>query len=91
MHTFASYLITDRQEGPVQRDIALALASYNIGVVAEKVYSNGVTAFVRKAYMFADGFNKKRLLVVGLQGCRSKERGTSQICDYHMIISYPKS
>ena len=40
--------------------------------------------------MLAKGFKKERLLVVGLQECRSKEGGTSQIGDYHRIIPDPK-
>ena len=63
----------------VLRDIAFIMASYNIGAVAEKAYNNGVTAFVGKAYMLADGFRKENLHIVGLQECRSKEGGTSQI------------
>ena len=46
---------------------------YNIGAVAEKAYTNGVTAFVRKAYMLADGFREEKLHVVRFQECRSKE------------------
>ena len=36
--------------------------------------------------MLAEGFKKERLLIVELQECRSKEWGTSQICDYHRVI-----
>ena len=59
MHTFASLLTPDKQEDSVQRNMSLSLASYNIGAVAEKAYVNGVTAHVGKAYMLADGFNKR--------------------------------
>ena len=65
MHTLASYLMPDKQEDPIQRNIALTAASYNIGVVAEKAYTNGVTAFAGKAFMLAEGFKQKRWLVVG--------------------------
>ena len=41
--------------------------------------------------MLAEGFKKEGLLVVGLQECRSKEAGTSQIGDYHKRIPDPKS
>ena len=58
MHTLASYLMPDKQEDPVQRNIALSLASYNIGAVAEKANVNGVTAFAGKAFMLADGFKR---------------------------------
>ena len=85
----ALLLTPDKQEDPVQRNIALSLASYNIGAVAEKANVN-VTAFAGKAFMLADGFENERLMVVGLQECRSKEGGSSQICDYHRIISDPK-
>ena len=67
MHILANYLTPDKQEDPVQRNIALSLASYNIGAVVEKTYINGVTAFAGKAFMLADGFKKERLLIVGLQ------------------------
>ena len=90
MHFLASYLTPDKQEDPVQRNIALSLASYNIGAVAVKAYANGVTAFAGKAFMLADGLKHERPLIVGLQECRSKEGGTSQICDYHRIIPDPK-
>ena len=40
--------------------------------------------------MLADGFNKERLMVIGVQECRSKEGGTSQIGDYHRVIPDPK-
>ena len=76
MHTLASYLMPDKQEDPVQRHIALSLASYNIGAVAQHRYTNGVTAFAGKAFMLEEGFKKEQLLVVGLQECRSKEGGT---------------
>ena len=83
MHTLASLLTPDKQEDSVKRNIALTLASYNIGTVAEKAYANGVTASAGKAYMLADGFKNERLMVVGLRESRSREGGTSQICDYH--------
>ena len=73
MHTLAGYLTPDKQEDPVQRNIALSMASYNIGAVAEKAYVNGATAYAGKAYMLADGFQKERLMVIGFQECRSKE------------------
>ena len=80
MHTLAEYITpTNQQDTTIQRDIALTLASYNIGAVAEKSYNNGVTAFTAKAYMLAEGFRKEKLLIVGLQESRSKEGGTSQI------------
>ena len=66
------------------------MASYNIGAVAEKAYVNGVTAYAGKAYMLADGFKKDRRMVIGLQECRSREGGTSQIGDYHRVIPEPK-
>ena len=57
MHTLVDYIVfANQQEAPIQRDIALTLASYNIGAVAGKSYTNGVTAFAGKAYMLADGF-----------------------------------
>ena len=62
MHTFASYLTLDRLEVRVQRDMFVTFASYNIGAVAEKNYTNGVTGFAGKAYMLAEGFKKERLL-----------------------------
>ena len=57
----------EKKKDQVQRNIALSLASDNIGVVAEKAYVNGVTAFAGKAFMLAGGFKKERLLIVGLQ------------------------
>ena len=45
----------------VLRDIALTMASYNIGAVAEKAYTNGVTALAGKAHMLADGFRREKL------------------------------
>ena len=62
------------------------MASYNIGAVAEKTYTQGIADFAGKAYMLADGFKKEKLLIVGLQETRSREGGTSQIGDYHRII-----
>ena len=59
MHTLASFLMPDKQENSVQRNIALSMASYNIGVVAEKAYVNGVTPYAGKAYMLADGFEQR--------------------------------
>ena len=91
VHTLASYLTSDKQEAPVQRDISFTLASYNIGAVAENVYTSGVTAFARKAYMLAEGFKKERLLVVEFEECRSEEGGTSQIGDYHRIIQIQRA
>ena len=80
----------DKQEESVQRNIALSMASYNIGAVAEKAYVNGVTAYAGKAYMLADGFQKERSMVIGFQECRSKEGGTLQIGNYHSVIPDPK-
>ena len=55
MHAHSGRLHGSRKAGnALQRDIALTLASYNIGAVAEKSYTNGVIAFAGKAYMFAD-------------------------------------
>ena len=51
----------------------------------------GVKAFAGKAQMLADGFKKDRLLVVGLQECRSKEGGARQFGDYNGISPDPKS
>ena len=62
------------------------MASYNIVTVAETSYTNGITAFASKAYMLADRFQKDNLQIVGLQECRSKEGGTSQIGDYQRVI-----
>ena len=90
MHTLASYLRQDKPEEPVQRNIALSLASYNIGAVAENTYTNGVTAYAGKAYMLSDGFRKEKLMIVGLQECRSRKGGTSQIGDFHRVIPDPK-
>ena len=59
MHTLASLLTPDKQEDSVKRNIALTLASYNIGAVAEKACVNGVTAYAGKAYMLADGFKNE--------------------------------
>ena len=64
MHTLASYLMPDKQEDSVQRNIALSMASYNIGAVVEKAYINGVTAYAGKAYVLADGFQKERLMII---------------------------
>ena len=61
------------KEDPVQRNIVLSLASYNIGAVAEKSYTNGVTAFAGKAFILAEGLKNEKLLIVGLQECRSEE------------------
>ena len=36
--------------------------------------------------MLAEGSKKEKLVIVGLQECRSKEGGTSQIGDYHRIM-----
>ena len=73
-HTFASFLTPDKQEDSVQRNIALSMASYNIGAVAEKAYVNGVTAYAGKAYMLADGFKREangyRTLGMQIQGRR---------------------
>ena len=41
--------------------------------------------------MLAEGFKKERLFVVGFHEGRSKEGGTSQICDYLMTILDPKN
>ena len=90
MHTLASFLTPDKQEDSVKRNIALTMASYNIGAVAETTYANGVTAYAGKAYMLADGFKKEKLMIVGLQESRSREGGTSQIGDYHRVIPDPK-
>ena len=60
MHTLASMLTPDKQEDLVKRNIAISLASYNIGAVAEKAYVNGVTAYAGKAYMLADGFTQEK-------------------------------
>ena len=76
MHTFASYLMQDKQQDPGQRHITLpGVVSYNIGAVAKQVYVNGVTAFAGKVFMLANGFKQERLVVVGIWECRSKERG----------------
>ena len=48
--------------------------------------TNGVTAFVGKAYMFADGFRTKKLHILEFQECRSEEGGTSQSCDCQRLI-----
>ena len=59
MHTLADRIFSaDQQETPIERDIALTLESYNIGVVAEKSHTNGVIAFAGKAYMLAEEFKK---------------------------------
>ena len=50
-----------QEKGSVLRDIAFTMASYNIGDVAEKAHTNGVTAFVGKTYMLADGFRKEKV------------------------------
>ena len=39
--------------------------------------------------MLADGFAKEKLMIVGLQECRSKKGGTSQIGDFHRVIPDP--
>ena len=49
----------NQQELQIKRDIALTLASYSIGAVAEKAYTNGVIASAGKAYMFAEGLKTK--------------------------------
>ena len=91
MYAYSRELSHARQAGgPSSKKHCPLLASYNIGAVAEKACVNGVTAFAGKAFMLADGFKKERLLIVGLQECRSKEGGTSQIGDYHRIIPDPK-
>ena len=36
--------------------------------------------------MLADGFQREKLQMVGLQECRSKEGGTSQIGSYQRVI-----
>ena len=55
MHTLADFISHANQQGTsIKRGIALALASYNIGAVAEKAYTNGVIAFAGKAYMLAE-------------------------------------
>ena len=61
------------------------MTSYNIGAVVEKSYTNGVTAFVGKSYMVADGLQKENLKTVGLQECRSKEGGAARIGDYQRV------
>ena len=61
MHTLADIVSPAAQQGaPINRDIALTFASYNIGVVAEKGYTNGVIAFAGKCYMVAEGFKKNK-------------------------------
>ena len=66
------------------------MASYNIGAVAEKAYHNGVTAYPGEAYMFADGFRKEKLMIVGFQECKSREGGTTPTGDYQRVIPDPK-
>ena len=68
------------------REIVFTMASYNIGAVAEKSYTNGVIGFDGKVYMLVDEFEKEKLQIVGLQECRSKDGGTSQIESYHRVI-----
>ena len=47
MHTLADIVSsTTHQEAPIKRDIALTFASYNIGAVAEMVYTNGIIDYV---------------------------------------------
>ena len=68
------------------KEIAITMTTYNIGAVAEKPYTNGVTAFAGKAYMLPEGLQKERQQIVGLQECRSKEGGAAQIGDYQRVI-----
>ena len=42
------------------REIVFTMASYNIGAVAEKSYTNGVIGFDGKVYMLVDEFEKDR-------------------------------
>ena len=67
MHALAECIVSAKQETQIQRDIAMRLASYNIGVVAEKSYTNGVSAFAGKAYMLAEGLKTVKLIIVGFQ------------------------
>ena len=69
MHTLAEFITrTDQQDQPIQRDIALTLASYNIRAVAEKSYTNGVIALAGKAYMLAEGITKREAAHCGAPG-----------------------
>ena len=86
MHASAECIAPTKQETAIQREIAMTSASYNIGVVAAKSFTNGVIAFAGKAYMLAKAFNKEKLFIVGLQECRSKEGGTYEIGDHNRII-----
>ena len=59
MHTLADIIappVVDKKASV--REMAITMATYNIGAVAEESYTNGVTAFAGKAYMLADGFQK---------------------------------
>ena len=58
MHALAECSAPAKQETQIKRDIAMTLASYNIGAVAEKSYTNGVIAFAGKAYMLAEGLKR---------------------------------
>ena len=58
MHTLAEYIApAHQQETPIQRGIALTVASYNIRVVAEKSYTNGLTVLQERHTCFLLSFN----------------------------------
>ena len=61
MHTFSVIIASiTHNKKVILRDIAFTMSSYNIGAVAEKTVTYGVTAFAGKAYMLADGFQKEK-------------------------------
>ena len=67
MHAHFGRLISlAKQNELIKRDIALILASYNIGAEAEKVYIRGAIVFVDNANMLAKRFKHDKLFIVGL-------------------------
>ena len=59
MHTLADIIAPPTiDKKTFVREIVITMATYNIGAVAERSYTNGVFAFAGKAYMLADGFQK---------------------------------
>ena len=73
------------------RHIKANLVSFNIGAIADKPYTQRITAFGSKVALLSAQFSEAKFLLVGLQETRSRKGGRSQAGDHCRVIPDPNS
>ena len=73
------------------RHIEVNLVSFNIGAIADELYTQGITAFGSKVAMFSAQLSEAKLMLVGLQEARSRQGGRSQAGGYRRVVPDPNS